>query len=236
MDFLWDGIREAFRLVVSGDAQVFHAVWVSLYCTCTAITLAALLAIPYGAWLGLYRPRFTGLQVFLLRVGMFIPTVVVGLLVFGLLSREGPLGGLESLYVKRAIVVGEFILAFPILGSLTHAATASLNPTVLETALTLGASRRRALLTVLGEVRIPILAAYLAAFARCFSELGVAIPVGGNIEMRTRTLASTIVLDLSKGEFGKALAPGLILIALACVIATLAHWVARERAAEERSR
>jgi len=223
MSFLLDGVKEALRLVASGDAQVFHAVWVSIYCTVSATGLAALVALPYGAWLGLYRPRAAGLQVFLLRIGMFIPTVVVGLVVFGLLSRQGPLGGLDSLYTRRAIIVGEFILAFPILGTFAHAATATLSPTVLETARTLGASRPRALLTVLGEVRVPIVAALLAAFARCFSELGVAIPVGGNIELQTRTLASTIVLDLSRGRFGVALAPGLILIALACLLAALAH-------------
>ncbi|MDJ0522089.1 MAG: ABC transporter permease [Planctomycetota bacterium] len=229
MEFLWEGIQEAFRLVVGGDQQVFHAVGVTLYCTVTAVTLAALVAIPYGAWLGLYRPRGYRLQVFVLRVGMFVPTVVVGLIVFGMLSRQGPLGWLDSLYTKQAIVAGEFLLAFPILGTFTHAAVRAQRGTPLETALTLGAGRQRAMLTMLGEVRVPIVAAILAAFARCFSELGVAIPVGGNLELRTRTLASTIVLDLSKGNFAKAVAPGLILIALACVIATIAFLLERER-------
>lgn len=225
MGFLWEGVEEALRLIAQGDARVLHAVWVTLLCTVTAILLAALVAIPYGAWLGLYRPRAYGLQVFLLRVGMFVPTVVVGLLVFGLLSRQGPLGWLDSLYTKQAIVAGEFLLAFPILGTLTHAAVRNRRGIPLETALTLGAGRWRALFTMLNEVRLPLVAAFLAAFARCFSELGVAIPVGGNLELHTRTLASTIVLDLSKGEFGKALAPGLILIALACVIATIAFFL-----------
>ena len=128
MEFLWDGIKEAVRLVASGDKQVFHAVWVSLYCTVSATALAAVVALPYGAWLGLYRPRAAGLQVFLLRIGMFVPTVVVGLLVFGVLSRQGPLGSFDSLYTKRAIIVGEFILAFPIIGTFAHAATATLSP------------------------------------------------------------------------------------------------------------
>ncbi len=230
MDFLWEGVEEALRLILRGDKQVFHAVSVTLLCTVTAILLAALVAIPYGAWLGLYRPRGYRLQVFCLRVGMFVPTVVIGLLVFGLLSRQGPLSWLDSLYTKQAIVAGEFLLAFPILGTFTHAAMRGQRGTPLETVLTLGAGRWRALLTMLDQVRVSLVAALLAAFARCFSELGVAIPVGGNLELHTRTLASTIVLDLSKGEFGKAMAPGLILIALACVIATVAFFfLERER-------
>jgi len=225
VDWLWDGVKEAARLVFSGDREIFHAVWVTLYCTVGAVAMAALLAVPYGAWLGLYRPRGWKVQVFLLRLGMFVPTVVVGLIIYGAFSRQGPLGWVESLYTKQAIVAGEFLLAFPILGTFTHAAVRGQRGTALETALTLGASRPRALLTMLNEVRVPVVAGALMGFARCFSELGVAIPVGGNLEMRTRTLASTIVLNLSKGEFGKAVAPALILMALAFLIASIAFFV-----------
>jgi tungstate transport system permease protein len=222
MEFIWEGFQEAFRLVVDGDREVFHAAYVSFLCTVTAVTLAALVAIPYGAWLGLHRPRLYRTQVFLLRWAMFVPTVVVGLIVFGVLSRRGPLGAFDLMYTKRAIVIGEFLLAFPILGSVTHAATAGLSRTVVETAQTLGAGPWRTMWTALGEVRVALTTAYLLAFARCFSELGVAIPVGGNLELRTRTLASTIVLDLSKGDFGLALAPGIILMTMALTFALVA--------------
>ena len=228
MEFLWDGLREALRLLVTGDARVFHAAFVSILCTVSAITLAGLVAIPYGAWLGLHRPRGRAGQVFFLRVWMFVPTVVVGLLVYGLLTRHGPLGGLDLLYTRIAIVGGEALLAFPILGSATYAATRDLDPVAHETARTLGAGWARAMLKALGEVRISLLTAVLLAFARCFSELGVAITVGGSIEMRTRTLASTVVLDLSRGRFGEALAPGIILILLACGITIGAGILARE--------
>jgi tungstate transport system permease protein len=233
MGFVWEGVLEAGRLLAGGDREVLHAIWVTLYCTGTALALAALVAIPYGAWLGLYRPRGRRIQVLLLRVGMFIPTVVVGLTIYGLLSRQGPLGWIDSLYTKQAIVLGEFLLAFPILGTLSHAAVADRRGTPLETALTLGAGRGRAMLTLLAEARTSVIAACLAAFARCFSELGVAITVGGNLQLRTRTLASTVVLDLSKGQFGKALAPGLILVALACLLASSAWFLDREREASE---
>jgi len=229
VEFLWDGVREAFRLLVGGDAATYHAVWVSLLCTLFAITAAAIVAIPYGAWLGLFRPRGWRAQVFILRVGMALPTVVVGLLVYGLFSRAGLLGRLDLLYTKAAIIVGETILAVPLLGALAHGAAASLDTRVAETALTLGAGRGRTLLKALGEARIALAAAYLAAFGRCVTELGIAITVGGNLKLRTRTLPSTIQLELGRGDFAAAVAPGLLLLVLACGAAVATHRLARER-------
>jgi tungstate transport system permease protein len=228
LDFLWDGLVEAARRVATGEPDTYHAVWVSLLCTVISISLAALVAVPYGAWLAVYKPRGHKLQVFLLRVGMALPTVVIGLLIYGLLSRRGLFGGLDLLYTKAAIIAGEFILAFPLLGTLAHGATAALDRRVAETALTLGASRSRTLGKLLGEVRVALAAAYLAAFGRCITELGIAITVGGNLRLRTRTLPSTIQLEVSRGDFAAALAPGILLLVLACGAAMLTHWLSRE--------
>jgi len=228
VELFWEGFLEAARLIGSGDSATFHAMYVSLFCTLIAITLAALTAIPYGAWLGLYQPKASRAQVFCLRVGMALPTVVIGLLVYGVLSRRGLLGGMDLLYTKSAIIAGEFILAFPLLGTLAHGATASLDPTVVETSLTLGASRSRTLLKALGEVRASMSAAYLAAFGRCITELGIAITVGGTLAMRTRTLPSRIQLELTRGNFAAAWAPGLLLLILACGAAILTHRLSRE--------
>ena len=115
MDFILEGFRHAWHLVVTGDAEVFHAIFVTLSCSLSAVTLAALVAFPYGAWLGIHRREGQGLQVFLMRIGMFSPTVVIGLLVYALLSRRGVLGNLDLLYTQAAIVAGEFLLAFPLL-------------------------------------------------------------------------------------------------------------------------
>lgn len=228
MDWIGEGFGDAFRLVASGDPQVLHAVFVSLSCTSIALVIASLLAIPYGAWLGLYRPRGTRVQVVLLRTGMAVPTVVIGLLVFAFLSRRGPLGEMDLLYTKTAITIGEVLLAFPLLASLLHAATASLDPEVAEASLTLGAGRGRTLVHVLGEVRAPLVSALLATFGRCVTELGVALTVGGGIAMHTRTLPAMTARELSRGEFGRALAPGIILLLLACLAALLAYALGRE--------
>lgn len=219
MDLIFEGVREAFWLVATGDPETLHAVWVSLSCTLIAITLASACAIPYGAWLGLYcrRARF---QVLLLRVGMSLPTVVIGLLLYAILSRRGLLGDLDLLYTKTAIIAGEFFLAFPLLATLAHGTTASLDRVVVETSLTLGAGKWRALGKALGERRAALAAAYLAAFGRCITELGIAITIGGNFAEQTRTLPSMIQLELTLGQFGRALAPGLLLLLLA-LFATL---------------
>ena len=231
MEFIREGFAEAFRLLTTGDAAVLHALWVTVLCTTLAVTLAALVAFPVGAWLGVHRRDGSGLLVFAHRIGMFTPTVVVGLLVYAVLSRRGPLGSLDLMYTKAAIVIGEFLLAFPLIVVLVHGATAALDRRAYETAQTLGASPFRRLLTVLGEVRVGLVAAYLAGFARCLSELGVVMTVGGNLEMRTRTLASTISLELRRGDFARGLACGLILLLVAVGTALLAHRIERERRA-----
>ena len=229
MDFIAEGFAEAVRLLTSGDAAVLRAIQVTLLCTTVAVTLAAVVAFPLGAWLGIHRRDGRGALVFLMRIGMFTPTVVVGLLVYALLSRRGPLASLDMLYTKGAIIFGEFLLAFPLLVVLVHGATAAQDRRVHETARTLGANWGQTLRAVLGEVRVGVVAAYLAGFARCLSELGVVMTVGGNLEMRTRTLASTISLELRRGDFARGLACGLILMLLAVGTALLAHHLGREQ-------
>jgi tungstate transport system permease protein len=233
VDFLLDSVSEAVSLVLSGDREVFHALWVSLICTGAAVLLAFLLAVPYGAWLAYHRPRGHGFQVHLLWIGMFVPTVAIGLVVYGLLSRRGLLGGIDLLYTQVAIAFGQFLLAFPVLGALAHGAAASQDPVVLETARTLGASPFGAMRTALSEARTALAAALLTAFARCFTELGIATTVGGNLRLRTRTLPGTIQLELSAGNFAKALAPGLLILVVAVLTGHLA-W--RLSAARRRTR
>ncbi len=228
MNYITGGVVEAARLVVTGDPEVLHATWVSLSCTLASVSLASAIAIPWGAWLGLFRPRGYRAQVFLLRLGMSMPTVLVGLLVFGLLSRQGPLGGLDLLYTRTAIVTGEVLLAIPLMASLAHGLLAGLDRQVVETALTLGASRPAAMVRILGEVRPGLVSIVLASFGRCFTELGVAVTVGGNIRLYTRTLASTIQLELGRGELARALAPGLILLAAAAGAAVAVQLLSRE--------
>lgn len=224
-----EGVQEAWYLVISGDAGTFHAIFVSVTCSVTALALAALLAIPYGAWMGLYRTPGHRLQVFALRVAMSVPTVVIGLLLFAVLSRRGLLGGMDLLYTRTAIIAGEFLLAFPLLASLTYGATARLDSRMVETALTLGAGRLQSMFKVLGDIRPALVAALLATFGRCITELGVALTIGGNLAFNTRTLPSLTQLELSQGRFAMALAPGILLLLLAAGAAIFGLWLEREQ-------
>lgn len=228
MDFLWDGFRSAIELIFSGDAQTWNAAWITLLCSLTATTLAAVVAVPYGAWLALYRPRGARLQAQLLRIGMFVPTIFIGVLVFGFITRRGPLGALDLYATRTAIIIGEFLLAFPILGTFAHGALAKRSRRAFETARTLGASRARTLLTLIGEVRVVVVAAYLMAAARCFSELGISLTVGGSVRWETETLSAKAAVSVSKGDFSQALALGIVLMVLAVGVALLAHVLSRE--------
>lgn len=233
MQLLWDGIVGAWQLLVDRDPLVLAAAWRSLYISGCAVCLAALIGIPIGSLLA--RTRFVGRQclILLFRAGMSVPTVLIGLLCYGLLSRRGPLGGVEMLYTTSGIVFGELLLAIPIVVSWTYSSLNSLDPRVAETALTLGAGPMRRWSTYLSEARQGISLAMLTAFARCFTELGIAVMVGGNLKFRTRTLTTATALETARGEFERGVAMSLILLLMAIAVTILAAWLG-QRSQQER--
>jgi tungstate transport system permease protein len=191
--------------------------------------LAAVVGIVLGTLLA--RKRFLGRScvVLVFRAGMAIPTVFIGLVGYGLLSRRGVLGGLELLYTPWAIVLGEFCLVVPIMVAWTHGAISRLDPAIPETARILGAGPFRRWRTYLSETRTEIALAVLTAFARCFTELGIAMMVGGNIKYRTRTLATATALETARGEFARGIAMGLILLAMAMGVTAAIGWISRTK-------
>ncbi|QDS96844.1 ABC transporter permease [Adhaeretor mobilis] len=215
MNLVWQGLREAFHLIVSGDPLVLSAAWRSVWISTTAVAIAAILGLPLGVLLA--RKQFAGQAtlVLLARVAMALPTVFVGMLCYAMFSRRGPLGPLELLYSPWGIVAGELLLALPIVIGLTHGAIKSLDPRVGETAFTLGASPWKRGLTYLSEARTGVLLAIMTAFARCVTELGIAMIVGGNLKDRTRTLATATALETGRGEFARGLAMSSILLLVA---------------------
>ncbi|MEQ8208926.1 MAG: ABC transporter permease [Lacipirellulaceae bacterium] len=217
MSLLWNSLREAFSLVLSGDPLVLQAAWRSVWISTTAVGLAALFGIPLGILLARKQFPGRGLAVLLARVMMALPTVFVGMVCYALFSRRGPLGPLELLYSPWGIVAGELLLAFPIIVGLTHGAVRSLDPRVGETAFTLGASPLKRGLTYLSEARTGVLLAVLTAFARCVTELGIAMIVGGNLKDRTRTLATATALETGRGEFERGLAMSSLLLLVALI-------------------
>lgn len=207
------------------DPSVWVAVWLSFRVSVLAVAAASLLSIPAAMLIAFNE--FPGKQRLVTAINtlLSLPTVVVGLMVYALISRSGPLSGLHLLYTPAAIVIGQVILALPIITALAYAAVDGVDGRVRSTALTLGAGRRQADLAVLREARVGILAAVVAGFGRVISEIGSVIMLGGNIEGHTRTITASIVLENQKGEFGKAAVLAAVLMAVALGVNIVVHRV-----------
>jgi tungstate transport system permease protein len=221
MQLLWDGLVGALQLLLRRDPLVLAAAWRSLWISGSALCLAALFGVPCGSLLA--QARFPGRRalIVLCRIGMSVPTVLIGLACYALFSRRGPLGGLDLLYTPWAIVAGEFFLALPIVVTWTQNSLAHLDPRAAETAVALGAGPWLRWWTCLSEVRRGISLALLTAFARCFTELGIAMMVGGNVKYRTRTLTTATALETARGEFERGVAMSLILLFMAVLVTVL---------------
>ena len=218
MDYLYNSLLAAIKLIVSFDRDVLITVWTSLYTSTVAIILAALFGIPVGLWLGISRFRGQRILVTLLNTLMALPTVVVGLLLFGLLSRQGPLGHWGLLFTPMAMILGQMVLATPIVANYVHAAVIGADSRILPTLRSLGASSWQASLQLLRDIRFGVMAAVIAGFGRVIAEVGVAMMLGGNIRGTTRTMTTAIALETSKGEFAFGLSLGLILMAVALLV------------------
>jgi tungstate transport system permease protein len=218
-----DGLRRALTLILRGDPEVLGIAALSLRVALVATALACLVGIPVGFLLGTtrFRGRRTALTV--LNTMLAFPTVLVGLLVWLLLARSGPLGEAGLLYTWWAIVLAEVLLAAPIAGALTAAAVQGVDPRVRRTALTLGASPFRVHWVVAREARFALFASVVVAFGRVLAEVGAAMIVGGNIRHHTRTLTTAVALATSQGDFALAIALGLVLLALALTVNVLLH-------------
>ena len=218
MDFLVSSFAAALRLIGSFSPDVVDAVRTSLSVSAGATVFAALFGIPVGLAVGLTDSRLKGFAVTALNTLMAVPTVVVGLLVYGFLSRQGPLGALGLLFTPTAIVIGGTLLASPIVANYTLASVQGADPRILPTARTLGAGRFRAAATLVAEIRFGVFAAVIAGFGRVVAEVGVAMMLGGNIRGYTRTMTTAIALETSKGEFSFGMALGIVLITVALIV------------------
>lgn len=189
--------------------------WRSLQVSGVAVIVSSLVGIPIGVWLGSTRfPGRSFLSV-LIQTGMALPPVVLGLLVYLLLSRSGPFGGLGWLFTVQAMIIAQVVLTLPFVVGITMASIAAVPPDLFLQVRSLGASPWQARWTVLREARSGVVLALATALGRSFSEVGAVLMVGGNIERHTRVLTTAIMLETSRGRFGLALALGAILMALA---------------------
>lgn len=218
MRLIWDAIVEGLQLLASLDPYILQILARSIQVSGGAMVIAVLVGLPLGIFLGV--KRFPGRRaiVSLVYTGFALPPVVVGLAVYLLLSREGPIGGLSLLFSPGAMVVAQALLASPYVAGVSLAAVQAVPTDVRMQARALGASPRRALWMHVREARLGILAAMIAGFGAVISEVGAAMMVGGNIVGETRVLTTAIVLETRRGNFQTALALGFILLAIVLVV------------------
>jgi len=218
---LTDSIRDAFLLLLSGDAGLWRIIWVSLKTSLIALTIATPLAIAAGYAIAMHRFAGRRFVIWITQAALSLPTVLIGLLLYLLLSRQGPLGGLHWLFSQPGIIAGQVLIASPVLIAFSLAAIQGADPRLAETAIALGASRWHVMRTVLHEVRFGVMAAIIHGFGRVISEIGCAIMIGGNIAGETRTITTAIALETSKGEFAQGIALGIVLVFVALAINAL---------------
>jgi len=215
--FIGESFTTSLSLICSLDREVFNAVGTSLTVSLWAILLASLAGIPAGIAVAVGTFPGRRLVITLLNTLMALPTVVVGLVLYGLLSRQGPLGAMALLFTPKAMIIGQTVLAMPIVANYTLSTVAGADPRILPTAMTLGAGPLQGLARLILEARFGIMAAVIAGFGRVIAEVGAAMMLGGNIQGYTRTMTTAIALETSKGEFAFGLALGIILMTVALV-------------------
>jgi tungstate transport system permease protein len=225
VDGILQAARGAFALIVSGDTALAEIVLLSLKVSLSAVALATVFGLPLGAAIAVGRFPGRRAVVVLLNALMGLPPVVVGLVVYLLLSRAGPLGGMGLLFTPPAMVIAQAILVLPIIAALCRQAVEDAWIEYQEQLRSLGAVGLRAALTLVWDIRFSLLTAILAGLGRASAEVGAVMIVGGNIDGVTRVMTTTIALETSKGDLPLALSLGIVLIALVIALNAAAFLV-----------
>ncbi|MBC7415484.1 MAG: ABC transporter permease [Herminiimonas sp.] len=215
---LIDALADACRLLWSGDGALWTIIWISLKTSLLGLLIAAPLSIVAGYLFATRRFAGRRVMIWLAQAALSLPTVLIGLLLYLMLSRQGPAGGLHWLFAQSGVVAGQVLIAIPVLIAFTLSAVQATDARLAETAITLGASGWGVMLTVLHESRFGVMAAVINGFGRVISEVGCAMMVGGNIAGETRTITTAIALETSKGEFAQGIALGIVLVTIALII------------------
>lgn len=230
MELLMGGLRKAIEMILSGDQEIFRITSLTLRVSFIAILFSTIIGLPLGMFIGLTKFKGRKLLLVFINIGMGLPPVVAGLWITLLLWRSGPLGYLSLLYSPTAIVMAQILVSLPIITGLTSSAFQQINDKMLLQIKALGATKLQTLFILLKQSRIAILAAIIAGFGRVIAEVGAAMMVGGNIQGDTRILTTSIVMEVSKGNFDIALALSFILLSAALLItATLTFLQQRKR-------
>ncbi len=218
MDAIWQGFLKAIELIFSLDAEVLEITARTLVISISSTIIAGLICLPLGSLIHFNNFRGKRTLINLIQTFYSVPTVAVGLIVFLIFSRSGPLGFMELLFTPEVMIIGQVILILPIMLGLVIVALKGVDQAAFETALSLGASQFQATTAVVREARYSIYSAMILGFGRAISEVGLALMVGGNIRGYTRVMTTAISLETSKGDIVLSIALGIILISIALII------------------
>jgi tungstate transport system permease protein len=227
MGDIWQGLEAAFWLIVTGDADLIEITLRSLQVSLSALVIASCIALPFGTWLAIRRFRFRRFAIAVLNAMMGLPPVVVGLIVYLLLSRSGPFGVFGLLFTPSAMIIAQVIIITPLIASITHQAMRELWAEYHDLLISLNATPRQRIVALILDGRRALLTAALAGFGRAIGEVGAIMIVGGNIDHATRVLTTAIALETGKGDFALALGLGFVLIALALGVNLIIHTLSR---------
>lgn len=218
MDYLLQGFLQGFVLLFTGNAETYTAIWATVGASTLSMFGSLIIGIPLGFMLG--HNKFPGKKIVRTIVDTLLsfPTVVIGLVVYAMLTRHGPLGSTGLLFSIPGIALGQTILGLPIIIAMTATAVETLDKRLPMTLVTLGANPRQVLWATILEARYSIMLAAVAAYGRIVSEVGISMMVGGNIKWHTRTITTAIALETGKGEFAMGIALGMVLLAVALTV------------------
>lgn len=225
MSDLWDGLSQAFWLLVLLDADLVEITLRSLQVTLSALVIASAIALPLAALLSVRRFRFRRATIAVLNALMGLPPVVVGLVVYVLFSRSGPFGVMGLLFTPTAMIIAQVIIIVPLIASIAHQSLRELWSDYHDLLISLNTTQPQRIRTLLWDGRRALLTASLAGFGRAIGEVGAIMIVGGNIDHATRVLTTAIALETGKGDFALALGLGFVLIALAIAVNVAIHWL-----------
>jgi tungstate transport system permease protein len=224
MDFILDSLVSALMMMQRLDPELLNIVGVSLKVSVASTLIAAVIGVPSGVFIAVTRFRGKRAVITLLNTLLALPTVVIGLFVYAVISRRGVLGVLGLLYTQKAIVIGQIFLIIPIVTTFTISAISRIDARYRLTAMTLGADRLQTLTVLLLEARFGIVSAVVGGFGRVISEIGISMMLGGNARGFTRTMTTAMALEYDKGEFVLAVALGIVLMTISLFINVLLNY------------
>jgi tungstate transport system permease protein len=229
MDFILSGISGAIKLIIALDPELIQIVVVSIEVAVYSLLLSSFFAVPAGLALSIYDFKGRRGVITLVETLMSLPTVLIGLVVYAMISRQGPFGSFGLLFTKTAIVAGQAVLIFPLITALTVSASKKDSKKIIKVMKGIGADRFSIFVRVLAESRSAVLTALVTALGRVFGEVGISMMLGGNIKGYTRTITTAIALETSKGEFELGIALGSVLLFVALILNFAITYLKQEK-------